>query len=234
MTDATAPWLVLDPTLPVGPQLVRALRGAIVSNRLEPGTRISEAEIGQRHGVSRQPVREAFIRLAEEGLLEIRPQRGTFVRKISIPAVLDARFVREAIEADVARACALKASVDLVRDLRAQLDDQRALGARDPAGFVDLDDRFHRRLAIGAGRPGAWAVIDGMKSQMDRVRRLTAARLPFDHLLIQHSAIVEAIAAGNARAAEAAMRQHLQGMLSDLAAIQAACPQHFEPPADPG
>ncbi|WP_206078292.1 GntR family transcriptional regulator [Poseidonocella sp. HB161398] len=232
MTAETQPGQMLDPTLAVGPQLMRILRGAIVSNALQPGVRISEAEIGQRYGVSRQPVREVFIKLAEEGLLEVRPQRGTFVRKINVNAVLDARFVREAIEADVAKACAANATPELVRDLRAQLAAQRALGGGDPAGFVELDDLFHRTLAEGAGRPNAWNVIDGMKSQLDRVRRLTTATLPFDHLLTQHTAIVDAVEAGDAAAAEAAMRGHLQMILSDLAAIRAACPQHFEPQAD--
>ena len=96
----------LDLSAPVGPQLTAALRQSIIRNQLKPGVRLSEAEIGARFGISRQPVREAFIKLAEEGLLEIRPQRGSFVRKISLEAVMDARFVREAVEADIVKACA--------------------------------------------------------------------------------------------------------------------------------
>src|SRR5690554_5571253 len=73
------------------------------AGRPVPGTRISETELAAAYEVSRQPVREAFIKLAEEGLLAVRPQRGTFILRISIPAVLTARFIREAVEADIVR-----------------------------------------------------------------------------------------------------------------------------------
>lgn len=234
MTAAQQKPAGLDLSLPVGPQLVRLLRQAIIVNMLPPGARISESEIALSHGVSRQPVREAFIRLAEEGLLEIRPQRGTFVRKINLGAVLDARFVREAIEADVVKLCANAPPPGLVGELRDQLSAQRRLGGGDPAGFIMLDDRFHRSLAEAAGRPNAWAVIDGTKSHLDRVRQLTQSQLAVDHLIAQHEAIVDAIAARDVVGAEAAMRRHLKMILSDLPAIRAACPQFFDPEAEGG
>ena len=80
-------------------QLADRLRAAIMDNSLPPDTRLSEVETAQQYGVSRQPVREAFIALAGQGLLDVRAQRGTFVTRISLAAVMDARFVREAIEA---------------------------------------------------------------------------------------------------------------------------------------
>ncbi len=221
----------LDPTVPVGPQLLRVLRMAIVSNELEPGARLSEAEIGARCGVSRQPVREAFIKLAEDGLVEVRPQRGTFVRKINIGAVLDARFVREAVEADIVAACAERADPALVNELKKQIEVQREKAPSDPRGFIEMDDLFHRTLADGAGHSNAWGVVDGMKSQMDRVRQLTATRLPTDHLIKQHEAIVQAIAMNDPAAAKLALRAHLKMILADLPAIQEACPQYFEPRA---
>ncbi|SDG94557.1 GntR family transcriptional regulator [Alloyangia pacifica] len=221
----------VDQSAPVGPQLIRALRQSIIRNQLEPGTRLSEAEIGAKFGVSRQPVREAFIKLAEEGLLEIRPQRGSFVRKISVGAVLDARFVREAVEADVAKACATYRPAGLVEELRGQIDAQAQLVDHHPAAFVPLDDEFHQTLAKAAGRPNAWAVIVGMKSQMDRVRQMTSAHFPLEHLIAQHTAVVDAIDAGDPEAAEKAMRGHLQMILSDLPAIREAFPDYFDPDA---
>ncbi|WP_108258868.1 GntR family transcriptional regulator [Mangrovicoccus ximenensis] len=219
----------IDLTAPVGVQLSRILRDSIVQNLLEPGTRLSEAEIGARFGLSRQPVREAFIKLSEEGLLEIRPQRGTFVRRISLDAVMDARFVREAVEADIVKACAAAPPAGLVADLRAQIAEQQRLVGEGPAGFVPLDDRFHRTLAEGAGRPNAWSVIEGMKSQMDRVRQMTIANFPLAHLIVQHTAVVDAIEARDPAAAEAAMRSHLQMILQDLPAIRDTFPAYFEP-----
>ena len=82
---------------PIAPQRVAVLRQCIAELRLKPGEALSEKDIAGRYGVSRQPVREAFIKLSEAGLVEIRPSRGTFVMKISVREVANARLVREAI-----------------------------------------------------------------------------------------------------------------------------------------
>ncbi|WP_370046176.1 MULTISPECIES: GntR family transcriptional regulator [Salipiger] len=219
----------LDLSAPVGAQLTAALRQCIIRNQLKPGVRLSEAEIGARFGISRQPVREAFIKLSEEGLLEIRPQRGSFVRKISLEAVMDARFVREAVEADIVKACAADPSSGLVEELREQIRGQQRLVDDRPAAFVPLDDMFHRTLAQAAGRPNAWAVIEGMKTQMDRVRQMTSINFPLAHLITQHNAVVDAIEARDPQAAEQAMRGHLQMILQDLPAIREGFPDYFDP-----
>lgn len=221
----------IDFTLPVGRQVTCALRNAIIRNRFAPGQRISESEIGTMFGVSRQPVREAFIKLADEGLLEVRPQRGTFLRRISLDAVLDARFVREAVEADIVKLCATNAAPGLIDRLYRLVDSQAKLADVSPEAFIPLDDEFHRELAKGAGRPNAWMVIDGMKSQMDRVRQLSTQNLPIDHLVAQHRAVVDAIARQDPKAAEAAMRDHLHMILKDIPWIREKFPDHFEPAA---
>src|SRR5690606_6690219 len=84
-------------------QVYNWLHGLILRGVLEPGARLSETEIAQQAGVSRQPVREAFIRLTATGLAEVRPQRGTFIGRISVKAVLSARLIREAVESDLIR-----------------------------------------------------------------------------------------------------------------------------------
>ncbi len=91
---------------PIVPQIINRLRQAIIELRLEPGQPLSEKEIALLYGVSRQPVREAFIKLAEAGLVQVLPSRGTYVTKISVKEVLNARFVREAIECAVVREAA--------------------------------------------------------------------------------------------------------------------------------
>ncbi|MFN4154375.1 MAG: GntR family transcriptional regulator [Paracoccaceae bacterium] len=218
----------IDTGAAVGPQISRLLHNSIVTGALLPGARISETEIATKYGISRQPVREAFIKLAEEGLLEVRPQRGTYVRKISVTAVMDARFVREAIEADVVRLLAQAPDPVLERELKRQIEAQRQIIATDVQGFVPLDDRFHRTLAEAAGKPFAWTVIDGMKSQMDRVRQLSTLRLQRDTLIAHHTAIAEGIGAGDADRAEAAMRTHLREILKDLPVIRQSLPEYFD------
>ena len=95
------PEFVLQESLSIGAQLHRLLRTAIIEGELIPGQAISEIEMSRKFSISRQPVREAFIKLAEERLVEVRPQRGTFVRKISLKEVLDARHLREIIEVSI-------------------------------------------------------------------------------------------------------------------------------------
>lgn len=208
-------------------QLVDRLRAAIIDNVLTPGTKLSEAEVALNHGVSRQPVREAFIKLANESLLEIRPQRGTFVAKISLPHVMDARFVREAVEADIVKLLADAPDPAVIADLRRQVRAQETLIGGSARDFIAADETFHRTLAEGADKARAWEVVVEMKAQMDRVRVLSSQHFPVDRLVAQHLAIVDAIAAGDGDAAERGLRLHLQGILKDLPVIKQERPEYF-------
>ncbi|WP_349038800.1 GntR family transcriptional regulator [Pseudotabrizicola sp. 4114] len=208
-------------------QLYTALRSAIIDNALHPGARISEADVALQYGTSRQPVREAFITLANEGLLEIRPQRGTYVAKISLPDVMDARFVREAVEADIVRLLAQAPDSALIADLRGQVDRQQDLIGGSARDFMEADETFHRTLAEGAGKGKAWHIVVEMKAQMDRVRFLSSTHFPVDRLIDQHRDVVEAIAGGDPIKAERAIRRHLQGILTDLPVIKQEQPEYF-------
>jgi DNA-binding GntR family transcriptional regulator len=210
-------------------QVTLQLRDAIVRLELPPGVSLSETDVARRFGVSRQPVREAFIKLADMGLLAIRPQRGTFVRQISTASVMNARFVREAVEVAVVREAALKPRPRLLVELRALLGEQAVrAAANDAHGFLRLDEAFHAALADGIGRPAAWAILEDLKAQMDRVRFLSfEGATPLADLVAQHRAVVERIAAGDAAGAEAAMRRHLREILASLPLIAAAHPDYF-------
>lgn len=217
----------------IGPRLYHLLRGRIVRGELAPGIRLSEMDVAAGYGVSRQPVREAFIKLAEEALVEVRPQRGTFVSRIRVPAVMSARFVREAVEADIVRLVARRADAEVLADLDALIEAQRAAAdVPDPQPFMALDERFHRRLAASAGQAAGWDILEPLKTQMDRVRYLSARQFPRRQLVDQHVVLVAAIRAGDADRAEAVMREHLRQLLDDLPAVAAALPGFFE--AEPG
>ena len=145
---------------PVARRVFRELRNAIVTMGVRPGQALSEQEIATRLGVSRQPVREAFIKLSEAGLLTIRPQRGTFIVKISMKQVFDARFVREAVELAVVRRACAEMTPAGIEVLRANLEAQRkAATDLDPVRFMDLDEAFHRDIALGvdANTRGGWS-----------------------------------------------------------------------------
>lgn len=219
----------LELTVPVRPQIHIGLRQRIIRGDIAPGTALSEAEIARRFSISRQPVREAFIKLAEEGLLEVRPQRGTFVRKISKTAVVDARFVREAIEANITRELAGKADAGLVANLRKLIVAQKAVPAGELNDFMRLDEEFHRTLADAAGRLYGWKVIEEVKLQMDRVRYLSLRSFPQAKLIRQHTGIVDAIERSSPDEAERRMREHLQLIMDDLPSIEAQHPEFFTP-----
>ncbi len=212
----------------LGPQVFKHLRDRIISGQIPPGRRISETEIARQYDVSRQPVREAFFRLADAGLVQVLPQRGTMVRRISIRGVTDARFVREAIEADIARLVAEEPGAGTVERLGDLIEQQSAVDG-DAAAFIRLDEAFHHCLAQAADKTFAWRIVEEVKGQMDRVRFLSTRYLPTERLVDQHRAVLSAIEARDPDAASSAMRQHLRGVLSDLPEIARQVPEFFEP-----
>jgi DNA-binding GntR family transcriptional regulator len=213
----------------MGSRVFDVLRQAIVQLQLRPGDLLSEAEVARRLGVSRQPVREAFIKLAEVGLVEVRPQRGTYVRLISIRDVQNARFIREAIEVAVIRKAALEASAPKLADLGRILEEQRsASAAGDHVRFLGLDDAFHQALAHAADCDYAWRVLEKLKAQMDRARYLSMPNAtPIETLIGQHAAVLDALARHSADDAEAAMRAHLSEIMMSLPRIAQAHPELF-------
>ncbi|MDR0577891.1 MAG: GntR family transcriptional regulator [Candidatus Accumulibacter sp.] len=212
----------------ISAQVYRQLHSAIIRGEISPGEQLSESEIARQYSTSRQPVREAFIKLADERLVSIQPQRGTFVVKISIADVLDARFVRETIEVAVAQEAATSTPLTAVKELRDLIERQRALEPGHNDEFLALDEEFHRTLALSVGRAHAWRVIESIKAQMDRIRYLSLDDATPIHLLIeQHRRILDGIEAGDPLAAAAAMRSHLREITVSLPDIADRFPELF-------
>ncbi len=211
-------------------QVERDLREAIIRLELQPGARLSEQDIANRLGVSRQPVREALIALGKSQLVEIRPNRGTVVVRISARQMMEARFVREAIEVAVARRAAEHFDSWTRRKLDGILAKQKAaMAASDHNAFRKEDEHFHIAIANGAGCALAWTAIADIKAHMDRVCNLQLRNPTSMQLLInQHEDIVKAIDARDADGAATAMRVHLNGILRDLPSIEADNPGLFE------
>lgn len=214
---------------PIAPQLVAALRQGIAELTLRPGEALSEKDVAARFGVSRQPVREAFIKLSEAGLVEIRPSRGTYVMKISVREVANARFVREAIESDIARHAARLATPQHIQRLRALIGEQQAAADReDYSVFNQCDEAFHRAIADIVGSEYAWRIVESARFQTDRVRLLSlpdASPLPL--LINQHREITDFMEAGDAAGTENAMRRHLREILLALSRIAQKHPELF-------
>ncbi len=205
----------------MGQRVHDTLKQAIVQLQLRPGNLLSEKEIADQFGISRQPVREAFIKLADEGLVEIRPQRGTFVVMISRREVENARFIREAIEVAIVRKAAEGIhldSLDMIED--SLIAQRRAMDRGDTVAFLVQDEVFHRELARSVDCEHAWQVVEKLKAQMDRVRYLSMPMAtPIETLITQHNAIFDAVRAKQGDQAEAVMRQHLSEILKSLPKI---------------
>ncbi|MEP9369677.1 GntR family transcriptional regulator [Xanthobacter sp. VNH20] len=225
--------------IPASARIHRALRDQIVGMEIAPGALLQEKQIALACGVSRTPVREALLKLADERLVDIFPQYGTFVARISIPAIRDAMVIREALERAAVRAAAACASADDIATLRGLLVEQRALheAGRLPA-FHAADEAFHQRISEVAGHPNLWRVIRQEKAHVDRCRILTLPQ-PGRRagVVADHAAIVDAIASGNPDAAERALLDHLGKVLPSVAALVKAHPTYFEesslPPEPP-
>jgi DNA-binding GntR family transcriptional regulator len=128
------------------------LRRAIIELELKPGSRLSEQDIATRLGVSRQPVREALIRLANSRLIEIRPHRGTVVARISAKEMTEALFVRQAVEiAVVAKAAQSFDAWQRKRIASLLLKQEEASSKLDHTAFREHDEAFHIAIAAGAG-----------------------------------------------------------------------------------
>jgi DNA-binding GntR family transcriptional regulator len=202
-------------THPPNPRSIYAiLRQDIVTLRLMPGEKLSENELALRFGTSRAPVREALIRLAEDGLIDVLPQRGSFVSRISLRAMERARFVREALEIAIVRRAAEQGIRQDVREGAEACLAAQEQAREDPEQFTQLDDLFHRGFAEGVGLDGVWAVIEREKAQFDRIRFLSLpAGTPVDELIEQHRAILAAVLNRQSLAAEEAMRKHMSEVL---------------------
>jgi len=203
------------------------LHNQILLLELPPGTKMSEAEVAKALGVSRQPVRDAFYRLSKLGFLSIRPQRATLVSQISSAGVLQARFVRNALEAETVRtACRVLTEQDH-KALDDILEKQRqAVEAKDPISFHGLDDQFHKEICERSGLGFAWDIIRENKAHMDRVRFLSLSFASQD-AFNDHLEVMSAIRARDEEKAMHHMRVHLSRIKDQIVRIRADHERYF-------
>jgi DNA-binding GntR family transcriptional regulator len=223
--------VVLEHRAPITRELHAALRRQIMVGELPPGSAIAEAPLAEQLGISRTPVREVFRRLADEGLLDIRPQVGTFVAPIRLTAVHDSQFVRETLECRTVRMAAEHAVPEDDDALRSHLEQQRPLiAAGDHLVFFPFDEALHVEIIRIAGRQAIWNVIQNVKTQLDRVRYLSFQDQTWlEMVFAEHQRIVDCILRRDADGAEAIMRQHLRTVLAAIERLASERPHFFAP-----
>jgi DNA-binding GntR family transcriptional regulator len=207
------------------------LHDEILSLQLRPGDKISEADIAAQFGVSRQPVRDAFSRLANLDLLLIRPQRATEVKRFSMREIEKSRFVRASVEKEVLRRASENCDAIGAAELDAALAQQEvAIEKRDVEGFGRLDYEFHRTLCHIAKADFAFDVILAEKAKVDRLCMLGLSkedRMPA--LVDDHRAIAEAIKAHDGDKAVEAGVVHLSRLDETIRRITETNATYFEP-----
>lgn len=221
----------LDLGQPTADQIAAALRQAILHLDLPPGSALSETEIARGFGASRTPVRAALADLRREGLIVTLPSRGTFVTRLSEPAIRAAQFVREALE----RAAAARICADgLPEDARAALEralaaQEAALAAQDPGAFHRADDAFHAALAAATGLDGIDRLVAREKSVLDRLRALRLGDAAHRAALAEdHVRLFKALRKGRAARADEILTAHLRGVLAVLDDLKADHGAYFE------
>lgn len=208
---------------------MRVLMHNIISLNLVPGQVISENEIAQILGISRTPVREAFIELSKASMVEIYPQRGTCIALIDVDMVEQSRFIRSVLE---------KAIIQLVCDDAVQEDiealeenlrlQQSCVDRKDYKRLLSLDNEFHRLLFKACNKEAVYDLIESMMAHFDRVRMLNLAEMNMQKTVDEHKEILQFIKNRDKSGAMILIEQHLFRINEDITYLRQLHPEYFK------
>src|SRR5438093_2704340 len=189
----------LDRDRQAAPQVFERLRGMIISLELPPGSPLSRAALAGQFGVSSTPIRDALMRVEEEGLVDVFPQYATVVSRVDVRLAQQAHFLRQAVELEIVRALAIRHDAAFIAELNAMIARQQQFAkAGDFEKFMAADNEFHAQLYEAADKHDLWTLVRSRSGHIDRLRRL---HLPTSgkaqDIIRHHKLIVKAIADGN-------------------------------------
>jgi len=211
-----------------------ALRSSILFLKLKPGTLISAKEIAEKLNVSRTPVREAFIRLQRDGLLDVYPQKGTVVSKIDFDKIEQERFVRESLECANVEKLIDKCTRSDFLALEQNIEDQRTtLKNCDYNALLKLDNDFHKYMFNVTGQSLSWQLIESNSNHYSRIRLISTWNN--DTMLeniLQHQKILSAIQEGKAEYAKNVISSHLHRLEIQKPQLMKDYPDYFECPKE--
>jgi DNA-binding GntR family transcriptional regulator len=209
-------------------RVYQELRRRIREMQLRPGSRLRKNEIGAERGMSRAPVNEAISRLAEEGLVDVFPQSGSFVALIRPQDVRDSMLIRTGLEVEAIRRATQTTDKEFLARLDENLEAQAAaVKENDMVRLDNLDEAFHATILRAVNSPRAQRLLDATRAILDRSRfhALPEAGRP-EATLAEHRRIVDAIRTRDVELAGAAMRVHLtivaQAIERDIAQMEHA------------
>ncbi len=209
--------------------VIRVLQQNIINLNFKPGQVISENEIGEILGVSRTPVREAFIELSKASIVEIYPQKGTCISLIDMEIVNESRFMRCILE---------KAIVELSCDMLSDKDkmaleenvhlQEFCVSRKDYKRLLSLDDSFHKLLFKACNKERIHNQIVSMMFHFNRIRFLNLAEMDMNRTVNEHKEILQAITDKDKNAAAALMEKHLSRVMVDQTILSEKHPEYFK------
>ena len=213
----------------VGEFVYSEIRRQIVSWTLKPGQRISEAEMSVALKVSRTPVREGFIKLKNEGLVEILPQRGTVISKIDVKKVEESLFIRKCIEREIVKIICKDFKQEYIDMCKKYLQEQyEALKEKDNIKFFRSDILFHRVFFLACDKEVTWEFIQQTSAQYERVRTLTLVDVDsYKRLYETHTLLLEKIIEGDFERANHLNEEHMNTLYPELEISRKEHPEYF-------
>ena len=219
----------LDRSRLAASQVLDDLRQKIICLDLLPRTVLSRVDLQTAYGVSSTPIRDALIKLQEEGLVEIYPQHATIVAPIDLGQARQAHFMRRSIEIEIGRSLALNEDKSFIRLLRNHIEEQEMYAQRQfVARFAEADLAFHWTMYQAAQVPDLWVQVRRFSGHIDRIRHLDLpAEGKMTRIIADHKAIVEALEQNKVYEAEGAVRDHLSRSIALTGAMKEKNPDYF-------
>jgi len=210
-------------------QIFDVLRNEIIGLQLAPGSDVSRSALAARFGVSQTPIREALLRLEQQGLVDVFPQSGTMISLIDTRQARQAQFLRVAVEAEVAETISQNPTAYDLSEAEAILAEMWRIwrGTNDPRAIRPPDQSFHAALCEAVGHGELWELVVARSGNVDRMRSINIFPGKAEKILAEHAELLEALNAGDAARARAAVRLHLSGTLRAVDDMRAAYPHYF-------
>ncbi|MGO5013248.1 GntR family transcriptional regulator [Niallia sp. Sow4_A1] len=205
------------------------LKEKIMSLELEPGTKISEKEIADELNVSRTPVREAFMKLAQEELLDVIPQYGTIVSRINLEHVEEGRFIREMVEKEIV----ILVSKDFPEVFRFRLESnirmqELCMEQNNFQKIFELDEEFHQLLFAACRKERTWNMLQLLNSHFKRLRLLRfSSDTNWEIIINQHKSLYQLITNKEGEKASEIMEKHLRLAFLEQHVLKEKYPNYF-------
>lgn len=177
----------------------RVLKDNIMTINLKPGALISEADLSEKLGISRTPIREVLMKLKNEYLIEVKPQTGTYISLIDLDLIDEAVFMRYTLEKEILKEASRKFDQDVLIELQKILFVQKLIVDKKDSAieFHKLDTEFHRLLFLGVKKQNIWNNILNLSTHYNRMRLLSDIDKDKNYIIKEHEEYLNIIMNNN-------------------------------------